>query len=136
MTFPFRGKRRIPALVLAISFGLVAACAQTAGSGSRTSNVISRADIEAQGLEAEDAYSVVSRLRPTWLRQRGVTSIQDPMSNIPVVYLDGTRWGEPNDLRGIRAENVASIQFLGAGDAQTRFGVGHVGGVILVASRR
>ncbi|HUF49561.1 MAG TPA: hypothetical protein VMN60_01930, partial [Longimicrobiales bacterium] len=83
-----------------------------------------------------DAYDLLTRLRPQWLRPRGSVSAQDPDAGYPVVYLDGTRYGRPELLRSLRTDDVQSIQYLGPTDASTRYGTGHVGGVILVTTRR
>jgi len=116
---------------------LFAGCSSSGGrSGAGSGNTITQTNIESLGMSSENAYAVIDRIRPTWLRQRGPTSIQDPNSGFPVVYLDGTRFGEVDQLRGIRADLVASIQFLNASDATTRYGLGHVGGAILVVTKR
>ncbi len=130
--------RRLTGTIIALVLLLFAgACSSTTrGSGSGSGNLITSESIESLGLEANDAYFVVDRIRPAWLRQRGPTSIQDPNSGFPVVYLDGTRYGDIGELRGIRADQVATIQYLSSADATTRFGLGHVGGAILVMTRR
>jgi hypothetical protein len=39
-------------------------------------------------------------------------------------------------LRQVRAQNIATMEFMGPSDATTRFGTGHVGGAILIVTRR
>jgi len=98
------------------------------------SGEITRADIEAS--PAGNAYQLVQRLRPQWLRGRGATSLRDPRPTLPVVYVNGIREGGPDTLRRFDVGEILSIDYLGAADATTRFGTGHAGGVILVQLRR
>jgi hypothetical protein len=130
--------RRLTGTIVALAMLLIAAActSTTRGSGAGTGDLITSESIESLGLAANDAYFVVDRIRPAWLRQRGPSSIQNPNSGFAVVYLDGTRYGEIGELRGIRADQVATIQYLNSSDATTRFGLGHVGGAILVMTRR
>jgi hypothetical protein len=53
----------------------------------------------------------------------------------PTVIRDGVRLGEINSLAAISPRTVASIRFLSATDASTRYGSGYDGGVIEVVSR-
>jgi hypothetical protein len=108
------------------------ACA-SAGPGSSGSGPITRADLE--DVSMRDAYEVVQRLRPAWLRARGRVSFQSSTAQNPVVYVDGIRFGSPESLRQVPADAVQDIRYLGASEATTRFGTGHPGGVILVRTR-
>jgi len=112
---------------------LAAACAAgTSGSGGLGANVILREQIEEHG--PSDVYDLVRALRPTWLQKRGNTSFYDE-GGIRV-YLDGTGLGGINDLRNLHSDNVESVRFLDARQANLRFGSGHEHGVILVLTRK
>lgn len=117
------------ALVVAL---LLAACstAPRAESQGRDRNLITAEDIA--GINVMDAYEAVRQLRPEFLRARGSFSIRSAEGQYPVVYVGGVRYGELNQLRAIRANDVLSIRFIGAADATTRWGTGHAGGVIEV----
>lgn len=121
-------------LALPVVVLLVASCSGThrARSVSDPANVISRQQIDEVG--SRNVYELVQRLHPLWLQKRGVNSIHDEGSDI-VVYLDNARIGGPETLREIHADNVATVQFLDAGRAQYRFGVGHSYGAIVVTTR-
>jgi hypothetical protein len=111
----------------------VSACGgvSTQGSGSRdvlTAEEISRAS-------GMTAYDVVQQLRPQFLRLRSARSTQAAGHAEPVVYVDNIRAGGLDALRGVRAESVEDIRYIGASDATTRFGTGHMGGAILVRIR-
>lgn len=124
--------RRIPYLVLLALF--VGACASSGSPRSLSSrNVITQQEIES--VNVSTAYEVVQQLRPHLLQGRGQTSIQDPGSSMPVVYVNGVRYGSPDVLRSMRSLDLREIRFLSASDATTRYGTGHVGGVIEVTTR-
>lgn len=81
---------------------------------------------------ASNAYEVVERLRPAFLRTRGAQSMQNQE---PLVYIDGMRYGTLQALANVPAIGIVSIQYLNALDATQRFGIGHDGGAILIAMR-
>jgi hypothetical protein len=110
------------------------ACSANPNTGGGQADAITRNDIAIRGLVSENAYEIVQRLRPAWLRRRGGPSFANPAAGLAVVYLNGTRYGEPEILRQIRAHEITMIQFLGGTAATTRFGLNHDGGAILVAT--
>lgn len=121
--------RNLLMLSLVIST-LVAACSGTATRTSGSRDTITAEEVTAA--RGNTAWEIVSDLRPHFLQpQRGGTA-----ASLPVVYLDGSRLGDIDRLRSISASSIDRIQFIGAADATTRWGTGHVGGVILVHSRR
>lgn len=127
---------------------LLAGCAG-AGSGNRGSpgdrsrrfDVIERAEL-ARVLRY-DALEAIRQLRPRWLRGRGRFISFVGSTGQPTVergegrvraYVDGIA----RDLKlldMLETEDVASMRFLNASDATTRFGIGHAGGAILVTTR-
>lgn len=109
-------------------------CAANPVVGGGQADLITRDDIVIRGLVSENAYEIVQRLRPRWLRPRGGPSFSNPAAGLAVVYLNGSRYGEPEILRQIRAHEINTIQFLGGPAATTRFGLNHDGGAILVAT--
>lgn len=113
----------------------LAACASSGGnrSGSGRRDVISLEEIQAANVST--AEELVRRLRPEFLRGRGQSSVADPEANQPVVYVDGVRAGGTDALRNIAASDVREIRYIGAADATTRYGTGHIGGVIEVRIR-
>ena len=98
----------------------------------RNSNLIDREELESS--TAIDAYALVQQARPNWLHQRGAISLRDPTAGVIQVYFDGQQFGDVNKLREINTQNVRELRFLGAAEAQMRYGVGHAGGVIEVYS--
>jgi len=97
---------------------------------SRTSNVIYEEEIQSQS--ATSAYDLISRLRPHWLRGRGIKSLISPTASYPTVYVNGVRHGTIESLNNLSAENITMIHYLSAADATTRYGQDNVGGAILI----
>lgn len=114
--------------LLAAIVGVFAGCA---GSGMSSGNpdMLTSEQIEEAGT-AINAYVLVQRLRPNWLRTRGRSSVQNPGELI--VYVDGSRRGGASALRQINVVNVESMQFMNANQATLRYGSGHDHGVIEV----
>lgn len=122
--------RNLLMLSLSVSI-LMAACSSTGERSSSGGRDLITAE-EVAAARGNTAWAIISELRPHFLRpQRGGTA-----ANLPLVYLDGSRLGELDRLRTISASSVDRIQFISAADATTRWGTGHIGGVILVHSRR
>jgi hypothetical protein len=126
---------RAPLLILATVATFVA-CA-SAGSTSRSqaprasvpSTTLTEADVTRAG--ASTAYGTIERLRPWYLsltRTRGATCER-------AVYVDRTRLGGLDALRGISSASVWQIRILDAPEATTRFGTGHCAGAIVVVTR-
>lgn len=83
-------------------------------------------------MSAVTAYQAVRRLRPQWLRRRGVSSMRSPGSGQIVAYVDGVRAGGAEALERVQAVVVVEMEYLSGPEATTRFGAGHGGGAILV----
>lgn len=93
--------------------------------------VITQKTIQEQS-SAINIYEVIRDTRPTWLRTRGPTSYGG--ENYPSVYIDEMRRrGSPADvLSNISSKRVKKVKYLGAGEANTKFGAGNEHGAILV----
>ena len=128
--------------LLAAALPLVAGAQETRSSHNR--DIITREEIRERALDTKNAYDVVRRLRPHFLRERSTGSISSPMTaegnrntaaqRQPVqVYVNGAKTSVPNvSLREIHTEAIIEILYLNASDATTRFGTGHENGAILV----
>lgn len=97
---------------------------------------IVRAEILADAAVSTNAYEVVRRLRPSWLRGRGRPSFVDPNAGDPVVYIDEFMYGLLDSLYRISPDDISRIVFIGAADATTRWGIGHADGVISIITIR
>lgn len=122
--------------VTAIVAVLVSACAAGQTGAARTlppRNLITAEELST--VTALDLHEAVAKLRPQWLRFRGITSVRDPSAGQVRVYQDGVRMGDLDTLRRIRVEDVRELRFLGGPDATLRWGTGHGGGVIEVITK-
>lgn len=142
--------RRLLTTLLALA--LAAGCASaTGGAGARTvdRNVITSDEI--RGSSANNAYDVVSHLRPQFLRGHGtivtggMTSRNDAGSTQAgqlagtvqiAVYLDDTAIGTVDALKQIEVSSIEEIRYYNASDATTKWGTGNSAGAIQVITRR
>ena len=109
---------------------IVSACASTSSSNRGSLDVVTRAEMD--GVQAADAYALLQRLRPQFLRTRGSVSMSNTSDAYPIVYLNNVRHGNLNSLRDIPVNDIQEIRFISASDATTRWGTGHGSGVIMV----
>lgn len=121
-----------PVLRLALLL-LLLACGATAGPRRGNSDILTKEEIVASS--ASTAYELIQQLRPQFLRSRGAVSLQDPRPTYAIVYMNDVHHGSLESLRSILVEEISEIRFISAGDATTRWGTGHVGGVIQIRSR-
>jgi hypothetical protein len=116
---------------------LVVGCA-TGSSGAvpgRDRELISQEEIE--GITATTAYEIVERLRPSWLRTRGPSSIRSAGASLyPIVYVDEVHSGSLETLYRISGHIVREIRFINGRDATTKWGLDHGAGVIMVLTGR
>lgn len=122
-------------LTVALLAGMLPACASTPTGerGSRDRNFIAAEEIRQSN--SNDLHALVERHRPQWIRGRNSVAISLQPGEEVVVYLDRTRFGGPEALRGIPLDGVRSIRFFSGPDAQQRFGLDHRKGAIVVSFR-
>jgi len=127
------GARLFPALLAAV----VIACAPPRlGPGAiSNSQLITEDEIEAS--RAPTAFDVIQKLRANFLSYRGETSFNRSNSQpYPTVYVDGQEFGPIGSLRTIPASQVSTIRLYRAWEATTKFGAGHMAGVIAITTRQ
>jgi outer membrane cobalamin receptor len=126
---------RLAAFPLALI--VAAGCFHRVGSNrpERDPHLITEAEIDAA--HATDALNLISRLRGDFLVNRGLVSLTNTSASpFPVVYVDGTRYGEATILKQIPAAQVQQIRLYRAWEAQTKYGNGNAGGVIEVTTKK
>lgn len=118
-----------------------ASASQSAPDARRgNANLIVQSEITASNTAT--AQELIQRLRPTWLRSRGMSSARPTNSagestgTLPVVYLDSSILGEISTLANVPTSNIAQIQYLSANEATQRFGTGHTGGAIIIITKK
>ena len=105
----------------------------------RQANLISLEEIDPIRAEGTDAYDIVKRLRPQFLRSRGANSFGNAAGGrtnaTPRLVVDGAPAGDIEQLRQVPAMNVREIRYLSSSDATTQFGTGYDGGAVVVITR-
>lgn len=126
--------------VLATAMVALTACASgSVGSAARQNpNVISADEIAASS--ASNAYEVIQRLRPNFLRTRGAVHGTPGATNAIemvdlVIYLNENRLGGSDQLRQIATTDIREIRYFNSSEATTKWGTGHSAGAIQVVSR-
>ena len=126
--------------VLATAMVALAACASGGGTSTARQNpsVISTEEIAASS--ASNAYEVIQRLRPNFLRTRGAVHGTPGAANAVemvdlVVYLNENRLGGSDQLRQVSTTDIREIRYFNSSEATTKWGTGHSAGAIQIVSR-
>jgi hypothetical protein len=127
--------------VLVAATMALTACASSGGGASaakQNPNVISMEEIVESS--ASNAYEVIQRLRPNFLRTRGAVHGTPGATNAIemvdlVVYLNENRLGGSDQLRQIATGDIKEIRYFNSSEATTKWGTGHSAGAIQVVSR-
>jgi hypothetical protein len=119
----------------------IVGCATSAATsgGSRNSNVVTAEELAAFNWEGKTAYDVVSRLRPSWLRVRGVQGLPrasdvaaSDSSEYALVIVDGHPMGRVGLLRDIEAYQLSDLRYSDPSEAGGKFGTRGANGAIEV----
>ena len=127
--------------VLVAAIVALTACASGGGvatAAKQNPNVISMEEIIESS--ASNAYEVIQRLRPNFLRTRGAVHGTPGAANAVemvdlVVYLNENRLGGSDQLRQIATGDIKEIRYFNSSEATTKWGTGHSAGAIQVVSR-
>lgn len=104
---------------------------QTRGSSR---DIITKAEIE-QTQGVPNAYDLVRRLRPNFLRVEGRTSM-GIVPQQPLVRLNGSVLGDINSLRSVDVTGLEEIRFYSIVEAETKWSGEHGRPVIAVTTRK
>lgn len=121
------GLRRTFAGVL-VAVAAIGCAAQGTGSSGQH-NVVTSVDLARAG--DVSLYDALVRVRPTFLRSRGVQNAATPPQPIRV-YVGGLEMEGLDHLREIMAKNVKEVRFLEPPQANARFGGNNGGGAIVI----
>lgn len=122
-------------LTTALLITLTTVGCATSGSSSGTSrnaDLITSEELRDFEVQSQNAYQVIQRLRPSWLRARG--SSFSGGRELPAVFTDGTRFGEVDSLYNLTVSDIVEMEYLDSRDATTRFGTGYPAGVIMITT--
>lgn len=140
-----RSSSFVVTLIVGASLACTSAGASRRAPASSTNrNVITLEELGSSS--ATNAYEAIQRLRPEFLRGRGVvpTGAVDPgtrasrggLGAVPIaVYLNDNPLGGVEALRTIEISAVEEIRFYNSADATTRWGTGNAAGAIQVITR-
>jgi hypothetical protein len=82
-----------------------------------------------------NAFEAIRRLRPNWLRIRGLATFNRQEVAGIKVYIDGGLRGHVEQLERIRASDIQELRYHDPRQATTRFGTDHGDGAILVTTK-
>ncbi len=118
----------LPLVLIAVLCG----CASGSPGVSPERDLISREEVEAA--QVTNAYQLIERLRPLWLRSRGERSVR--LETLILVYQNQNLLGGIEQLHAIPIETVHSVRVLTAAEAGRLAGLGsrHVERVIMVTT--
>ena len=113
--------KRVKALAGILAAAAFVACA-SAGTTSGTRPLPDRVTAaEIAATSTSNAWDLINRLRPNWLREQRVGSISGGRSSTQsvVVFVDGSRFGDVSSLRTLSSSGIVSMQWLDAARAQS-----------------
>jgi hypothetical protein len=97
------------------------ACASTgttAGGSRQQTDLITAAEVSSSA--TTNAWDLINRLRPNWLKQQAVGSIGGgARTQVIAVYVDGHRYGDASSLQSVSTNGIRSVQWLDAARAAT-----------------
>jgi len=109
--------RKLTQLAASTGFAiiLIAGCAGGgSGSSGGGSDRITGEDLGS--VDVANLYEVVQRLRPRWLEVRRTAGFEQDAAVL--VFMDRTYLGGVDELRSLGPETAASLQYMGASQAQ------------------
>jgi hypothetical protein len=124
---------RITHAAMVVALTACATATSGAPKASRDANLITREEI-ATSMET-NAYEVVARLRPLFLKSRGSTTFDQSAVTTAAVFVDGQPFGEIGSMRGISVNSVDHIRYVPGPDAVTKYGMQYGKGAIEVTTR-
>lgn len=120
--------------LLVAAAGTAAACG--AGRGRIPTDTSSVRRPELIDTNSGSVYDALQKLRPGWLTGRGPRSATDPTPVTANVYMNTTRVGDVDYLRGVSPEAVHEVRYYTTAEALGRFGAHNPRGVIQIIPRR
>ena len=124
------------AALLAISLGCSKGTAPTDGAPVphrvRSSNVISREELQDPAVASNDAMTTIRQLRPAYFMTRGPLSFKNVTAGQLQISQDFGPLQKSSALSAIDTRSLVEVRYLNAADAQARFGINANGGPVLV----
>lgn len=131
---PLVGRLSATSFAVLLLTSLAACTANRGAQGPSTdTSLITLQEIEDS--HQPNLFDVVRAVRPMWLRQFS-TTVQNNQGTGVSVYVDNQRVGGLEVLRDMTTTTATSLRFYTASEAQSRFGLGNLQGVIQVNTAR
>ena len=111
-----------------------ASSGQQSGGPARSRDLITSEEL--MEVPHSTVYEAVRALRPRWLQARSGATLRSRQPQTAMVYIDGQLRGGLGELWNLLPTEVSEIRFMSASDATTRFGTNHIGGAIVIMTRR
>jgi hypothetical protein len=113
------------------------ACAGSSAARERDPSPSHDSDVimaeELAGTNGSTAYDAVRQLRPAWIMRSRPTAVLQRNQAQLIVYVDGIRYAAGiESLRLLPIRSVSSLRYFSPGNAEARFGPGHLLGAIEV----
>jgi hypothetical protein len=117
--------------------GFLSASCASGSSGSSVSRDRSRiSQEELVEFPSGTAYEAIERLRPRWIRSRGVSSTRPGATpDYAAVFIDNAPVGGLEALYRVSIRDIDYIEYMSASDATTRYGTGYPGGIIKIFTK-
>lgn len=126
--------RKLQVLTLLVAVGCASpATARTGSAPGREYNRITADEIATS--TAQNAYELISKMRPAYLKTRGKTTVLLDTPDRASVFLDGVLFGDPDALKTLAATQIREIRFYPATSAGVKFGSQYGAGVIDIKSK-
>lgn len=119
--------------VAVLSTGCASSGQQSSGS-ARSRDLITVEEL--MEVPHSTVYEAVRALRPRWLQARSSATLRSREPQTARVYIDGQLRGGLSEMWNLLPSEVGEIRFMSASDATTRFGTNHIGGAIVIMTRR
>jgi len=98
----------------------------------RSSNVISREELQDPTVASNDAMTTIRQLRPAYFMTRGPLSIKNVTAGQLQISQDFGPLQKSSALSAIDTRSLVEVRYLNATDATARFGINANGGPVLV----
>ena len=126
-------RRSASILIVAAAMACAPAASTTSTGVRRQANVITQPEVQASF--ESNAYDVISKLRPMFLKTRGRSTVQGQTQEYASVFLDDQFYGDLNSLKNIAATQIQEIRYYPGTEVAMKFGMQYGAGVIAVRTR-
>lgn len=119
-----------------MTLAAVVGCASAnAGGGGTHRDPVIITEQEIASSNESNAFDVVQRLRPLFLKTRGRSTINAGGSEYASVFVDGVYYGELNSLRNLIANQIHEIRYLNGPESAGKYGIRYGSGAIDVRTK-